>query len=101
MGNRPAHGVRTHGPPLVPGPGEKVLSRRPKSPWPLWAARANHEVSVRHRQGLNLSQDPDLTDWSHQTALLDNNNNVRDHEKTLHEAQNSGIVEQKTKKTNP
>ena len=32
-----------------------------------------------------------LTDWSHQTTHLDNNNNVRDHEKTLHEAQSTAL----------
>ena len=35
VGNRPAHGVRTHGPPLVPGPGEKVLEKISElSGWP-------------------------------------------------------------------
>lgn len=62
--------------------------------------KSQHTLEENHAITM-LMLVPDLTDWSHQTALLDNNNNVRDHEKTLHEAQNSGIVEQKTKKTNP
>lgn len=59
--------------------------------------KSQHTLEENHAITM-LMLVPDLTDWSHQTALLDSNNNVRGYGKTHHEAQNNSLVEHKIKK---
>lgn len=61
--------------------------------------KSKHTLEENHAITMSMLV-PDLTDWSHQTALLDNKITMsKTIKKTVHEAQGNSTVEHKREKT--